>query len=111
LSSLFIPRSIAVVGASRDPTKVGHTVLKNIINSGYRGKIYPVNPKADEVLGLKCYKSVSEIPDEIDLAIIAIPAPRVLKVAEECGKRGVKNLVVISASFKEIGGEKLWEEV
>lgn len=105
MSSLFNPRSVAVVGASRDPTKVGHTVLKNIINSGYRGKIYPVNPKADEVLGLKCYKSVSEIPDEIDLAIIAIPALSVLEVAEECGKKGVKNLVVISAGFKEIGGE------
>ncbi len=110
MSSIFNPRSVAVIGASRDPTKVGHTVLKNIINSGYKGRIYPVNPKADEILGLKSYKSVSEIPDEVDLALIAIPAPSVLEVAEECGKKGVKNLVVISAGFKEIGGEGIDRE-
>ncbi|MCX8199336.1 MAG: acetate--CoA ligase [Sulfolobales archaeon] len=104
-NSLFNPRSVAVIGASREPTKVGYTLLNNIINSGYRGNIYPVNPKADEVLGLKCYKSISEVPGEVDLAIIAVPAQVALEVAEECGRRGVKYLTVISAGFKEVGSE------
>lgn len=104
-NGLFNPRSVAVIGASREPTKVGYTLLKNIINSGYSGNIYPVNPKADEVLGLKCYKSISEVPSEVDLAVIAVPAQAVIEVAEECGRRGVKYLTVISAGFKEIGGE------
>ncbi|MEM1532782.1 MAG: CoA-binding protein, partial [Desulfurococcaceae archaeon] len=91
-NGLFNPRSVAVIGASREPTKVGYTLLKNIINSGYGGNIYPVNPKADEVLGLKCYKSISEVPSEVDLAVIAVPAQAVIEVAEECGRRGVKYL-------------------
>ena len=105
VTDLFKPSSLAVIGASRNPAKVGHTILKNIINSGYKGKIYPINPKADEVLGLKCYKSILDIPDKVDLAVISIPAPLVLDVAEECGKKGVKYLVIISAGFKEVGGE------
>ena len=105
VTDLFKPKSLAVIGASRNPTKVGHTILKNIINSGYKGKIYPINPKANEILGLKCYKSVLDVPDKVDLAIISIPAPLVLDAVEECGKKGVKYLVVISAGFKEIGGE------
>lgn len=110
LELLFKPRSVAVIGASRDPNKVGHAILKNIIESGYKGRVYPVNPKADSVLGLTAYKSVLDIPDEVDLAVIVIPAQNVLDVMEECGRKGVKFAIVISAGFKEIGGEGVERE-
>lgn len=77
--------------------------MKNIIEYGYKGKIYPVNPHADEILGLKAYKSVKEIPDEVDVAVITVPTQKVLDVAEECGEKGVKVLVVIAAGFAEVG--------
>lgn len=104
---LFNPRSIAVIGASRDPKKIGYQILKNIIEYGFPGKVYPVNPKAEEILGLKCYKSVLDIPDEVDVAVISIPAQHVLPVVEECGKKGVKALIVISAGFGEVGNVEL----
>jgi acetyltransferase len=110
LELLFKPRSVAVIGASRDPNKVGHAILKNIIESGYKGRVYPVNPKADSVLGLTAYKSVLDIPDEVDLAVIVIPAQNVLDVMEECGRKSVKFAIVISAGFKEIGGEGIKRE-
>ncbi|ABN69560.1 acetyl-CoA synthetase (ADP-forming) alpha subunit / branched-chain acyl-CoA synthetase (ADP-forming) alpha subunit [Staphylothermus marinus F1] len=103
LKPLFEPRSIAIIGASRSPGKIGHTIMKNIIEYGYKGKIYPINPKADEILGYKAYKSVVEVPDEIDMAIIVVPEQVVPKVAEECGKKGVKVLVVITSGFSEVG--------
>lgn len=106
LSSLFNPRSIAVIGASRSPGKIGHVILRNLIEYGYKGKIYPVNPSADEILGLKAYKSVLEIDDEVDVAVIAIPADKVIEVAEDCGRKGVKFLVVITSGFSEAGNEE-----
>lgn len=102
---LLNPRSVAIVGASRIEGKVGYAVLKNIIDGGYKGKVYPVNPQADSILGLKCYPKVSSINNEVDMAVIVVPAERVLEVAEDCGQAGVKILVVISAGFKEIGLE------
>uniref|UniRef100_A0A7C2Z9I2 CoA-binding protein n=1 Tax=Ignisphaera aggregans TaxID=334771 RepID=A0A7C2Z9I2_9CREN len=110
LEELFKPRSVAVIGASREPGKVGHSILKNIIEGGYKGSIYPVNPKANEILGYPVYKSVSEIPGDVDLAVIVVPAPAVPGVLEECGKKGVKYVVVISAGFKEVGGEGVERE-
>jgi len=103
--ALLNPKSVAVIGASRFEGKVGYAVLKNIIDGGYRGRVYPVNPQADNILGLKCYPRVSAIDDEIDMAVVTVPAERVLEVAEECGQVGVKLLAVISAGFKEIGLE------
>ncbi|MEM1561745.1 MAG: acetate--CoA ligase family protein [Candidatus Bathyarchaeia archaeon] len=105
LDAFFNPRAIAVVGASRDPSKIGHKIVKNIIEGGFSGAIYPVNPNADEILGLKCYKSVVDIPGEIDLAIIIVPARIVPSVLEDCGVRGVKGVIVISAGFGETGRE------
>ena len=105
LDALFRPRSVAIIGASRTPGKVGHILTKNIIESGFQGDVYPINPNADEILGKNCYPSVSDVPDEIDLAVISIPSAHVLRVAEECGEKGVKALIVISAGFKEIGHE------
>ncbi|MEM0240427.1 MAG: acetate--CoA ligase family protein [Candidatus Nezhaarchaeales archaeon] len=104
-NALLNPKSVAVVGASRFEGKVGYAVLKNIINGGYGGRVYPINPRADRILGLKCYPKVSAINDEIDMAVIAVPADNVSEVAEDCGQAGVKILVVISAGFKEVGLE------
>ena len=103
LEAIFRPGSVAVVGASRTPGKVGYILTKNMMGSGFGGEIYPINPGADEILGLKCYKSVLDVPDAIDLAVITIPSASVLQVADECGRKGVKALVVISAGFKETG--------
>jgi len=105
LTEFFNPKSIAVIGASKSETKVGHTVLQNILNSQYDGKVYPINPNDDEILGYKAYGSVLDVPNEIDIAIIVIPSKYVIPVAEDCGKKGIKGLIVISAGFKEIGGE------
>jgi len=105
LDSLFRPKSIAVIGASRDPAKLGHGILKNVIDSGYQGDIYPVNPKAEEILGRPCYSSVLDIPGEVEQVVIVIPAPLVAQVLEECGQKGVEAAVVISAGFRETGGK------
>ncbi len=110
LERLFKPRSVAVIGASRAPGKVGHEVLRNIIESGFEGRVYPVNPNANSILGLKAYPSIMDVPDEIDVAVIAVPAQMAVKIAEECGRKGVKFLVVISAGFREVGVEGLERE-
>jgi len=109
-SIFFNPKSIAIIGASNRPGKVGYNVLKNIIDSGYSGKIFPINPKAGEILNYKTFKSVLDVPDEIDIAIFVIPGNYVNSIAEECGKKNVRGLVVISAGFKEIGGEGILRE-
>ena len=106
LTSFFNPKSVAIVGASKSPGKIGNIIVKNILESGYHGNVYPVNPKEKEIEGLTCYPSVSDAP-EIELTVISVPSARALAVAEECGRHGVKNLVVISAGFKETGKEGL----
>lgn len=105
LEALFKPNSIAVVGASREPGKVGHELLKNILSSGYRGRVYPINPNADEILGVKCYPSLTEVPDSVDLGVVAVPASIVPQIAEEAGLKNIKVLAIISAGFKETGSE------
>ena len=105
LDALFRPRSVAIIGASRTPGKVGHILTKNAIESGFPGSIYPINPNAEEILGKRCYPSITDVPDEVDLAVVSIPSAHVLQVAEECGEKDVKALIVISAGFKEIGRE------
>ncbi len=113
LEAIFAPRSIAVVGASPDPRKLGHTVLKNIVTNGFPGAIYPIHPSADEVLGHKVYASVAAVPETPDLAVIVVPPQAVLQVAEECGQKGVQGLIVITAGFKEVGheGQRLEEQL
>lgn len=106
---IFNPSSIAVVGASQEERKIGNAVLKNLIN-GYTGKIYPVNPGRTEILSLPCYSSVSAIPDRVDLAIIVIPAKAVADSLKDCAKAGVKGVVVITAGFKEVGGDGIARE-
>ncbi len=97
------PASIAVIGASAEEKKLGHFILKNLATQGYMGKIFPVNPKHDELLGIKAYKSIEDIPQAVDMAVVVTPAATVADVAESCGKKGVKTLVVISAGFGEMG--------
>jgi acetyltransferase len=103
LSDFFTPQSVAIVGASKTPGKIGNAIVRNMLQSGFTGRIYPVNPNESEIEGLKCYPSVSAIDAEIDLVSVAIPAAHTVRLAEECGKKGVKFLVVISAGFKEVG--------
>jgi acetyltransferase len=113
LDFIFKPKSIALVGASADEKKIGHAILKNLITQGYTGKVFPINPNSKEILGLRCYPSVSKVEENIDLAVIVVPAKVVPSVVKECGEVGVKGVVVISAGFKETGeeGARLEQEV
>ncbi len=102
----FKPKSVAVVGASGTPGKLGYVIVKNIADSDFDGEVYPVNPKSDEILGYKVYKSLTEIPGEVDLVVTALPTPKITAAAmEECAKKGVKAVIIESAGFAEIGGE------
>ena len=109
----FEPSSVAVVGASRSPFKLGHFLLMNLVDLGFEGKVYAVNPKAEEILGVKTYSSVDLIPDEVDLAAIIVPAAYVPQVMRDCAKKGVKGVVICSSGFRESGGEgiKLEREI
>ncbi len=108
--NIFNPRSIAIVGASKVPGKLSYDILSNLVNLGYEGKIFPINTKGDEVLGLPILPSISALPEIPDLVLIIIPAPFVNAIVEECGQFGIENIVVISAGFKEIGGEGIKRE-
>jgi len=105
LDMFFNPKAVAVIGASHDPAKLGYGVLNNILNSGYSGQTYPINPKSAEILGLECYKSVLDIPGPVDVAIIVIPNRFVAGVLEQCGQKGIKGVVIITAGFREAGRE------
>ncbi|MBT9150780.1 MAG: Succinate--CoA ligase (ADP-forming) subunit alpha [candidate division WS2 bacterium] len=113
LDYFFNPKSVAVIGVSRKPNKVGYVVFRNIIQYGFQGKVFPVNPKADEILGYKCFPDIIHIKEDIDLAVIVIPAKFVPSTIDECGKKGVKGVIVISAGFKETGyeGSQLEKEI
>ena len=105
LRRVLYPRSVAVIGASRDPRSVGAAVVRNLVASGFRGPVYPVNPAATIIQDLPCYPRLEAIPGPVDLAVIAVPAARVVDVAEECGRKGVQALVVLTAGFREVGGD------
>jgi acetyl coenzyme A synthetase (ADP forming)-like protein len=111
MKRIFSPEGIAVIGASGDPSKLGYSTVKNIIDGGYKGRIYPINPKADEILGLKCYRSVNEIPDQVDVAVIVIPAKNVAAAITALGEKGVAGAIVISSGFAEIGNNDLQKEL
>ncbi len=103
LDGLFRPRSVAIIGASRKKGHLARELLHNLIVHEFQGKIFPVNPNADVIHSIKCYPSVGAIPDEVDLAMIIVPRDHVLAAAEDCGKKGVKGMVVISSGFREVG--------
>ncbi len=103
MKEFFEPVGVAVVGASREPGKLGHEILRNIIDAGYGGGLYPINPKSPDVLGLKCYTSVKEIPGQVDLAVIVVPSRFVPSIIADCGVKGVKAAIIISGGFRETG--------
>ncbi|MGA8046182.1 MAG: GNAT family N-acetyltransferase [Dermatophilaceae bacterium] len=113
MSSILAPRSIAVIGASTNPDAIGHVVLRNIVESGFTGSIAAVNAKAREILGVPSFPRVGDVPDEVDLAIVAVPARNMLSVVEQCAGKGVRSLLVISSGFAESGeeGARLQAEV
>ena len=111
LKSLISPSSVAVLGASNRVGSVGNAVITNILSGGFSGRVFPVNPSSDTILGMRCYSSILDIEHHIDLAIIITPSEIVPHVMEECGKKGVKTTIIISAGFKEIGEQgKVLEE-
>jgi acetyl-CoA synthetase (ADP-forming) len=111
LHDLFNPEGIAIVGASREPTKIGHLVLKNLVEYGYKGRVYPVNPAAREILGLPCYPAVSTISGRVDVVVVSVPNVKVLDVIDDAGKAGAKYAVVITSGFKEVGNVELENEL
>jgi acetyltransferase len=111
LNGLLRPKSIAVIGASNTPGKIGYTVVENLLESGYEGPIYPINPKGGEIQGLKAYPSVLDVPGDVDAAAVIVPAKIVPQVARECGEKGVKGLIVIASGFSEVGREDLEEQL
>ena len=113
LDAILRPNSVAVIGASTSPEKMGHEILKNIIDGGFQGAVYPINPKADVILDLPCHKSVKDIAEAPDLAVIIIPARFVPQTVQECGEAGVKGAVIITGGFAEADeeGEKLQNQV
>lgn len=107
LNAIFSPESVAIIGASNTPGKVGHDIFANILRGGYTGTLYPVNPKARSILSVKAYPSISDIPDPVDLAIIILPPNASLAAVEESVRKGIKGVVIVSAGFREVGGEGL----
>ena len=108
---LFEPRGVAVIGASSNPGKIGHTLVRNILNSGYKGRVYPINPGGGEVLGLPVYKRITDVGDEVDVACIAIPAKYVFEAVKDCARQGVKFLPIITSGFSEVGNAEVEREI
>ena len=103
IASLFEPRSIAVVGASADKGKIGHSVIFNMLRYGYKGRIFPINPKAGEIEGIRAYKSILDVNEQIDVAVVTIPAKFAVESVKECAAKGVKYGLVITSGFSEVG--------
>src|SRR5258707_1012485 len=101
LDAIFLPKTIAVIGAKDDLGSIGRTILLNLLSGSFKGKIYPVNPKREIIFELKSYPNIKSIPDTIDLAVIITPAKTVPDIVQECAEAGVKAAVIISAGFKE----------
>ena len=103
IKHLFEPQAVAVIGASADTSKIGYKIIQNIVSGGYTGRVYPINPKGGEVLGLPMYKSLAEVDGQIDVACISIPAKFVFDTVKECATKGVKYLPIITSGFSEVG--------
>jgi len=104
--AIFYPKSVAVIGASTETTKFGTVFLDSLVQFGFKGRIYPINPQAKEILGLKTYPNVKDIPDPVDLAFITIPASAVPRVLEDCIAKNVGAVVILTAGFGETGKEE-----
>jgi acetyl coenzyme A synthetase (ADP forming)-like protein len=111
MSRIMQPDALAVIGASAEDGKIGNSVMKNLINGGYKGTIYPIHPKADEIMGIKTYKSVKDVPGDIDVAVFAIPAKFVAQALTECGEKEIPGAVLIPSGFAETGNVEGQEEI
>ena len=111
MNRIMQPKAVAVIGASDEAGKIGNSVMKNLINGGYKGKIYPIHPKAAEIMGHKAYKSVKDVPGEIDTAVFAIPAKLVAGALKECGEKKIAGAVLIPSGFAETGNVEGQEEL
>ena len=110
MNRIMKPKAIAVIGASNEDGKIGNSVMKNLINGGYEGDIYPINPKSDEVLGKKAYKAITDVDDDIDVAVFTVPAKFVAGALEQCGEKGVAGAILIPSGFAETGNVDLQNE-
>ncbi len=111
MNRMFHPKAVAVIGASVENGKIGNSVMKNLINGGFKGEIYPIHPKLDEILGKKAYKSVLDVPGEIDVAVFAIPAKFCIAAMDEVGRKGIPGAVMIPSGFAEVGDQELQDEL
>src|SRR6056297_4044214 len=110
MDKIFYPQSVAVVGANKVPGIVPHDIIHNILKADFQGIVYPVSPREKFIAGAKCYKYIVDIEDPIDLAIVVFPSSVCDLALEQCGKKGVKSVIIISAGFKEIGGKGVERE-
>jgi acetyl coenzyme A synthetase (ADP forming)-like protein len=110
MNRIMKPKAIAVIGASNEEGKIGNSVMKNLINGGYGGSIFPINPKSDTVLDLPAYKSITDVPDDVDVAVFAVPAKFVAGALEQCGEKGVAGAILIPSGFAETGNQELQDE-
>ena len=106
MEEFFTPKSVALVGASATPGKIGNSILDSLVNYDYKGEVYPINPKADKIFGKKCYPSVAEIPGKVDLVVVSVDLSVTAPVLEDCAKKGVHSVVIVSGGGKELGGER-----
>ncbi len=106
METFFTPKTVALVGASSTPGKIGYSVLDSLAKHDYKGKVYPINPKKDKILGIKCYSSLEEIPDKVDLVVVCVDLSVTPPVMETCAKKGIHNVVIVSGGGKELGGER-----
>src|SRR3954469_16889256 len=111
MKRIMMPKAVAVIGASSETGKNGNSVMKNLVNGGYKGQIYPIHPKADEIMGYKAYKSVKDVPGVIDTAVFAIPAKFVAAALTECGEKKIPGAVLIPSGFAEANEPELQEEI
>jgi acetyl coenzyme A synthetase (ADP forming)-like protein len=111
MNRIFKPRSIAIIGASNEQGKIGNSVIRNIVDGGYAGEVYPINPKADEVYGRTAYTSIGDVPGDVDVAVFAVPAKFVAATLDEAGRKGVAGAILIPSGFAETGEKELQDEV
>ncbi len=105
LAPFFNAKGVAVLGASTNPKKLSYGIVNNLLSHGYEGKVYPVNPNADEILGLKVYPTIADVPDPVELAVVVLPVTIIMETMKAVGERGIKAAVVITGGFKELGEE------
>ena len=107
MREIFYPRSVAVLGATDTPDKVGYNLLESILHGGFKGEIYPVNPKHESILGITAYRSLDDIPGQVDLAVVGLNQVATVQAVEQCGRMGIKGAVCIASGFRETGEKRI----